>query len=134
MGGPGLADAARGRTLAARRLRAVGPSPAEGEPLRLQWYGRAWRQALYTARRFVHEFGAVRVVLLGDLVHPDRFRRDSPIELAVWGLRADVFWRAVARAREDIVAARIHDGDRLDARVAALVRAEGIEVAARNGE
>jgi len=133
-GGPGLADAARGRPLTARRLRAVGSVPADGEPGQLQRYGRAWRQALFTARRLVLEFGAARVVVLGDLVHPDRFRRDSVIELAVWGLRADLFWRAVARAREEFVPARIHDGDRLEARVAALARAEGIEVARRGGE
>lgn len=99
------------------------------EALRLQHYGRAWRQALDAARRLVHEFGAARVVAVGDLVHPDRFGRWSSIQLVVWGLRADVFWRARVGAREASVQTAIHDGDELEARLAALVREEGIELA-----
>lgn len=127
-----MSDAARGRSLVARRLRAGGPP--EGESLRLQRYGRGWRQALHTARRFVHEFGAARVVVVGDILHPDRFPCDGGIELVVWGMRADVFWYAVACVHEEIIPARIHDGDHLDARVSALVQSEAIELARRGPE
>lgn len=105
--------------------------PAGEEPVLLQRYGRAWRQALFTARRFVHEFGAARVAVVGDLLHPDDFRRDSPVELVVWGLKADLFWRALSGTRDAHVPVRIHDGDRLDERVAAMVRMESFELAHR---
>ena len=123
-----------GRALAGRRLRPRVADATAGGPACLQRYGQAWRQAVYTARRFVYEFGAARVAVIGDLVHPDGFRRDSGIEFVVWGLRADVFRRTVRRARDACVAVRIHDGDCLDARVAALVRSEAIELACRGRE
>jgi len=129
-----LSDAATGRAPGARRFRTGVPEWAAAEPARLQRYGRAWQQALHTARRFVHEFGAARVAVIGDLVHPDAFRRDSEIELVVWGLRADVLWRAVARAWDEYVSVRIHDGDAPDERAASLVQSEAIELARRGRE
>lgn len=123
-----------GRPLGARRFRPGVTERPAAEPARLQRYGRAWRQALHTARRFVHEFGAARVAVIGDLVHPDAFRRDSEIELVVWGLHADVFWRALARARDEYVSVRIHDGDAPDERAAALLNGEAIELARRGRE
>lgn len=110
-----------------------GPEPGL-ESLRLQRYGRAWAQALLTARRFVHEFGAARVAAIGDLVHPESFGRESTIELVVWGLRGETFWRATPRARAGSVSARIHDGDSPGPRVAELLVREGIELARHGGD
>jgi len=101
-----------------------------GDGLRLQLYGRAWSQALDTARRLVREFGAARVLVVGDLLHADRFDRGSTIELVAFGLHADVFRRA-AVGHPSALPTAIHDGDHLAAAEAAALRAEGIELAHR---
>jgi len=116
------------------RRGAPGLRAADDERLRLQRYGRAWVQAVETARRLVHEFGAARVVAAGELVHPERFGRGSEIELVVWGLHADVFGRAVAAGRPDALPATIRDGDHLSPAEAARVHAEGAELARRTGD
>ena len=110
-----------------------GLGPAWGRP-RLQLYGQAWMQALETARRLVSEFGAVRVIAIGDLLHPEGFGSDSEVELVAWGLRADVFAHAAATGRPDAVPAVIHDGDRLAPPGLARVHAEGVELARRLGD
>ena len=48
-------------------------------------------------------FGVRRVVLFGSLVHPDRFRSGSDVDLAVEGLRSgEDYWQAW-RAIEDTI-------------------------------
>lgn len=109
--------------------RGAGPSrPEDDERLSMQRYGQAWAQALHIARRLVLEFGAARVVAIGALVRPERFHRDSPLELVVWGLRAAVF-DPTHGARRDALPVTILNGDRLTSAGAALVREEGIELA-----
>ena len=100
---------------------------AGGERLGMQRYGQAWAQALYTARRLVLEFGAARVVAIGALVRPERFRFGSGLELVVWGLRADVF--DPTREAKDALPVTILDGDHMTPALAARVRDEGIELA-----
>lgn len=100
---------------------------ASAEERREARYGRAWRHALELARRLVEEFGAVRVVAWGPLVHPERFTARSRVRLAVWGLRADVFPSVMAGRAEP--AAEIVNADHLDPSVLAVIAAEGVELA-----
>lgn len=102
-------------------------SPAVTAERRLARYGHAWRTALEVARRLVDDFGAVRVVAWGPLVHPERFTAASRVQLAVWGLRADVFPAIIASRQEPL--AEIVDADHLDARLLHRIAAEGVELA-----
>jgi hypothetical protein len=117
-------SAARHRSAAERRA----SEPAQLHMLR---YGRAWAQALQTARRLVADFGATRVAAVGGLLRPERFGSRGEIELVVWGLRADVLPPAAAPWRPDPIPVRIHDGDRMGPALARRVRAEAVELARR---
>lgn len=97
------------------------------EERRLARYGRAWRGALGLARRLVDEFGAVRVVAYGPLVHPERFGPGDRVQLAVWGLRAVVFPGEAGGLLDP--PALVVDADHLDAATARLVQREGVELA-----
>ena len=115
---------------AMRRTGEAAARPRDPARLHMLRYGRAWAQALETARRLVADFGAARVVAVGALVQPHRFGPQSEIELVVWGLRADVL-PAAASGRRGPVPALVHDGDHLTAAQARRVRAEGVELARR---
>ena len=58
------------------------------------------RRALLVAREagcLLHDkFGATKVSAFGSIVDPKLFTRRSDIDLAVWGVSADLFYRAVA--------------------------------------
>ena len=41
------------------------------------------------------QFGATRVILFGSLVHPELFHFQSDIDLAVWGLAEEDYYRTV---------------------------------------
>ena len=58
--------------------------------------GQAWEVARRAARLLRQRFGATRVVVFGSLAHDDRFTQWSDIDLAAWGISADVFYKAVA--------------------------------------
>ncbi len=57
---------------------------------------KAWQLARQVAQRLRHEFQAKRVVLFGSLAHGAWFTRWSDIDLAVWGIPPDQFFKAVA--------------------------------------
>jgi len=59
---------------------------------------RARAEARAVAELLVRDFGAKRVWLFGSLAKGATFRRNSDIDLAVEGLRADDLFRAVGRA------------------------------------
>jgi predicted nucleotidyltransferase len=60
-----------------------------------QWE-RAWAVAQTAARLLRDRFGAKRVVVFGSLAHRAWFGPWSDIDLAAWGIPADLFYRAVA--------------------------------------
>jgi len=75
----------------------------EEERKRRERYLRAREFAERAALRLKREFGAEKVYLFGTCADPDRFRLDSDIDLAVSGLRSDLFfkaWAAIERERE----------------------------------
>jgi predicted nucleotidyltransferase len=55
-----------------------------------------WRVAQQAARFLREQYGAVRVLVFGSLVHDDRFTGWSDIDLAVWGIPPERFYSAVA--------------------------------------
>lgn len=57
----------------------------------------AGRTARKIARELIKRFGARKVVLFGSLARGD-FKHSSDIDLAVWGIPAAQFYRAVAFA------------------------------------
>ena len=119
----------RGSRGSAGALRPVS-YPQAADERRHARYGRAWANALDLSRRLVEDFGAVRVVAWGPLVHPEHFTAGSRVRLAVWGLRADVFPGGMAAHADP--PAEIVDADHLDAQTLALLSAEGVELARRS--
>lgn len=79
----------------ARRLEESQRSKAPEVEARLL---RAWEAAREAARLLKEQFDAQRVLVFGSLVHPERFSRWSDIDMAVQGLPARKFYRAVAEA------------------------------------
>ncbi|AEN73568.1 hypothetical protein Rhom172_1651 [Rhodothermus marinus SG0.5JP17-172] len=57
---------------------------------------QAWALARAAARLLYGRFGVQRVAVFGSLTHPERFSRWSDVDLAVWGLRPEDTWRALA--------------------------------------
>ena len=63
-------------------------------------FDQAWGVARAAAELLRVEFGARRVVAFGSLTHRDRFRLDSDIDLAAWGVEGIAFYTAVARLND----------------------------------
>ncbi len=61
---------------------------------------KRWERAMDVARQAAvllrETYGAKRVLIFGSLVHPERFTAWSDIDLAVVGIPAQNFYRAVA--------------------------------------
>ena len=57
---------------------------------------QAWSVARQAARLLRAEYGAVKVVVFGSLIHDDAFTLWSDIDLAAWGIPPDRFYNAVA--------------------------------------
>jgi predicted nucleotidyltransferase len=65
------------------------------EQLSGRWQ-RAWSTAHLAAQVLRERFGATRVVAFGSLTRRDWFTPWSDIDLAVWDIPPDAFYRAVA--------------------------------------
>ena len=57
---------------------------------------RAWQTAHRVAAMLYKDFGATQVAVFGSLAEQDRFSKWSDIDLAVWGIPNDKYFRAVA--------------------------------------
>ncbi len=68
---------------------------AEKQAEAVRWR-RAWALACAAARLLYARFGVQRVAVFGALAHLERFSRWSDVDLAVWGLRPEDTWRALA--------------------------------------
>lgn len=60
---------------------------------------KAWQLARQAATLLKKKYDVRRVVLFGSLLHPDRFRRWSDVDLAAWGLTAENWLRAIGAVR-----------------------------------
>lgn len=74
--------------------------PKRPSPTQRQLIARAMRQARRVAQMLKREFGATRVVLFGSLAYRLWFTRWSDIDLAVWGIAPDQFYRAAGKAAD----------------------------------
>ena len=72
---------------------------------------RAWQTAHRVAAMLYEDFGATQVVVFGSLAKSDAFSQWSDIDIAVWGIPADKYFRAVWEA-EDI--SRLFEVDLVD--------------------
>lgn len=85
--------------LSAEELRAYGPTPLPETRDPERW-SAAWELAKRAARLLTESFGATRVVAFGSLAHRESFHRWSDVDLAVWGIPADQFYRAAGEVAE----------------------------------
>ena len=59
---------------------------------------RAWHTAHRIAAMLYEEFGATQVAVFGSLVEPESFSKWSDIDIAIWGIPNDKYFRAVSAA------------------------------------
>ena len=58
---------------------------------------RAWQTAHRVAAMLYEDFGATQVAVFGSLAGRDWFSKGSDIDIAVWGMPSDLYFRAVAQ-------------------------------------
>ena len=66
----------------------------QGDELLLQ---QAWEVAHQAASLLHEKFDAQRVLIFGSLLHCERFTHGSDIDIAVWGIPPEKFFKAVAK-------------------------------------
>ena len=59
---------------------------------------RAWHTAHRIAAMLYEDFGATQVALFGSLVTPESFSKWSDIDIAIWGIPNDKYFRAMSEA------------------------------------
>ncbi len=82
--------------LSAEEQRSYRPGVQVDEEMVEERWKRAWQVAQQAADLLRERFGATRVVVFGSLAHRSWFTSWSDIDLAVWGIPPDAFYRAVA--------------------------------------
>jgi uncharacterized protein len=63
----------------------------------LQRYHQAWSVAKKAAEILYQEFQAKKVVIFGSLRSIEHFSEWSDIDIAVWGIKPELYYKAVAR-------------------------------------
>ena len=61
---------------------------------------RAWHTVHQIAAMLYEDFNATQVAVFGSLAEPDAFAKWSDIDLAVWGIPSEKYFRAVWKAEE----------------------------------
>ena len=77
-------------------LRSYHPDRASEPPRASEKWEQAWEVARTAAHLLREQFGARQVVAFGSLTHRAWFTPWSDIDIAVWGIPAHQFYRAVA--------------------------------------
>lgn len=72
----------------------------EDEEKRLRFFQESRDAALRVAQMLVDEFGASRVYLFGSLLNMDDFSVHSDIDIAVEGLKVELYFRALSHVWE----------------------------------
>lgn len=62
-----------------------------------QRYYQAWSIARKAAKILHQEYKAQKVVVFGSLRNNEHFREWSDIDIAVWGIKPELYYKAVAR-------------------------------------
>lgn len=62
----------------------------------IERWKQGWELVKTLANQLKDKFKAKKVVVFGSLLHLDSFHSDSDIDLAVWGIPSEEFYRAVA--------------------------------------
>ena len=92
-------------------------------------YDEAISVAQSITKELIHRFGAKKVKLFGSLARSDYHRR-SDIDLAVWGIPAPEFYRAVAFATgfSKIWKVDLVDAEECGDSLSKAIQSEGIEL------
>jgi predicted nucleotidyltransferase len=90
----------------------------------------AWQQARQAARLLREQFGATRVVVFGSLAHNLWYSERSDIDMAVWGVAPQNYFKAVASVNTAAAGFEINLVDMATARPSMLkaVKREGVDV------
>jgi len=93
-------------------------------------HARAWDVARAAARLLRERYQVTRVRAFGSLVHPERFHRDSDVDLAVEGLPPDDYWDAVTAALflDKHIPVELADEAECHPRVWEAVEREGVDL------
>jgi predicted nucleotidyltransferase len=91
---------------------------------------RAWELARQAGEVLRTQFNIARVAIFGSLINPDRFHRWSDVDLAVWGLAPDDYFRAVGMLLDmsSEIEVNLVDVTACSASLLATIEREGIEL------
>lgn len=103
----------------------------DSSEVKARW-DRAWHTARGAARLLKERYGASRVVVFGSLAHRDWFTPWSDIDLAVWDVPVEKFYRAVGAVMDLGVEAGfsidVVDPRECRAKLVHNIQTEGIEL------
>lgn len=93
-------------------------------------YDRAWIFAHKAADMLKKKFGAKRVMVFGSLVHNPLFHQNSDVDLAVWGINENEYFRAVSGLMDldSEISADLVMAEDAKPSLYARIKTEGIEI------
>ena len=91
---------------------------------------RGWSVAHRAADLLRRQFGATRVLAFGSLVHAGAFHARSDVDLAVWGLPAESYLRAVAAVNDlpEAFGVDLLEAERCGSALLGAIEREGVEL------
>lgn len=96
----------------------------------LQRYHKAWSIARKAAKILYQEYQAQKVVVFGSLRGTEHFSEWSDIDIAVWGIKPELYFKAVARiiSLSPIFKIDIVDPDDCQESLKEIIEKEGIVI------
>lgn len=91
---------------------------------------KAWEVAQQAGRLLRNTFGAQRVVVFGSVLYPKRFHERSDLDLAVWGLEEQNYYRVVSRLLDldPAISVDLVEGETAPPYLLTIIEQEGVEV------
>jgi predicted nucleotidyltransferase len=91
---------------------------------------RALEVAQQASRALKERFGAQQVVIFGSVLSSKHFHERSDVDLAVWGLREGVYYRAVAHllSLDPAISVDLVEAELAPPRLLATIEREGVSL------
>lgn len=91
---------------------------------------RAWQTAHKIAAMLYDDFGATKVAVFGSLVEKDSFSKWSDLDIAVWGIRNDEYFRAIWQAEgiSGLFKIDLIDFESFDASYQERIKTQAVEI------
>lgn len=91
---------------------------------------RAWEVAKQAAKILKEQFYVQQVVVFGSLLFSERFHQRSDIDLAVWGVAEEDYYRAVAWLQdiEPSISVDLIEAEYAPAALLAVIEREGVSL------